>query len=366
MTPIFTQRKKPLILVLFVVMVFAGMMAFCLMAHAWPALADDEADAQVSAAQQQVEQSSASYDEAQASLEQIEAEITANEQRIQELSSKIPVQQEKSNAAIRALYKMQQDSGSLLMLLFSADSFNDLLVNIDYLYTFYESKMAEINSLVDMKTELDTTASNLANKQAQAQEETAAAQKALEQAQQLREEAQAAADAARAAEEEAAAAAEEAARIEAEEEEVHESASGGELSEGDISSSPSDNVDWSLEKNEFVSEWASRIDAYLSGSPLSGQGETFAAAAWDYGIDPRFSPAISCVESTKGTYCFKSHNAWGWGSSSWDTWEEAIYAHVRGLSRGYGYTVTVEGAQKYCPPNWEFWYSRVCAEMEKI
>lgn len=56
----------------------------------------------------------------------------------------------------------------------------------------------------------------------------------------------------------------------------------------------------------------------------------------------------------------------GWGGISWDSWEEAIDAHVRGLARGYGYTVTVAGAQKYCPPNWEHWYNSVCEEMAKI
>ena len=181
-------------------------------------------------------------------------------------------------------------------------------------------------------------------------------------------------EAARKAEEEAAAAAAAAAEEEAAKKAAEEEAAGGEstpsegdLTNGDVSSNPgSDNVDWSVDKSDFVNQWAGRIDAYLSGSPLSGQGATFAAAAWDYGIAPRFSPAISCVESSKGLYCFRSHNAWGWGSSSWDSWEEAINAHVRGLSRGYGYTVTVEGAKKYCPPNWEFWYSRVCAEMAKI
>ena len=189
----------------------------------------------------------------------------------------------------------------------------------------------------------------------------------------MREQAQAAAEAARKAEEEAAAAAAAAAEEEAAKRAEEEAAGGestpseGDLTNGDVSSNPgSDNVDWSVDKSEFVNEWAGRIDAYLAGSPLSGQGATFAAAAWDYGVDPRFSPAISCVESSKGLYCFRSHNAWGWGSSSWDSWEEAINAHVRGLSRGYGYTVTVEGAKKYCPPNWEFWYSRVCAEMAKI
>ena len=115
-----------------------------------------------------------------------------------------------------------------------------------------------------------------------------------------------------------------------------------------------------------MAEWAGRIDAYLAGSPLAGQGATFASAAWDSGVDPRWSPAISCIESSKGEACFLPHNAWGWGSVSWDSWEEAIYDHVQGLARGYGYTVTREGAAKYCPPNADFWYSRCVEEMNKI
>ena len=99
---------------------------------------------------------------------------------------------------------------------------------------------------------------------------------------------------------------------------------------------------------------------------MAGQGTTFASAAWSYGVDPRWSPAIACVESTKGANCFASHNAWGWGSSSWGSWEEAIDAHVGGLARGYGYTITMEAAQKYCPPNAETWYNRTVEEMNKI
>lgn len=346
-----------------------------LTAFAHSALAEEnDVYAQASAAQQQVEQSAATYDQAKQALEEIEAEIAENEQRIQELSAQIPLQQAKSDAALRSLYKMQQDGGSLITLLLSSENFNELLLNIDYVSAFYNSKMREVNSLYDMKSELDATAAGLTEKRAKAAEEAQAAEEALVQAQQLREQAQAAAEAARKAEEEAAAAAAAAAEEEAAKKAAEEEAAGGssapsegDLTNGDVSSNPgSDNVDWSVDKSDFVNQWAGRIDAYLSGSPLSGQGATFAAAAWDYGIDPRFSPAISCVESSKGLYCFRSHNAWGWGSSSWDSWEEAINAHVRGLSRGYGYTVTIEGAKKYCPPNWEFWYSRVCAEMAKI
>ncbi|MBQ9001944.1 MAG: glucosaminidase domain-containing protein [Eggerthellaceae bacterium] len=119
-------------------------------------------------------------------------------------------------------------------------------------------------------------------------------------------------------------------------------------------------------EDDYVAEWAKRIDAYLAGSPLAGQGLMFAKAAYEYGVDPRFSPAISYTESGKGQYCFQSHNAWGWGSSSWDSWEEAIYDHVAGLSRGYGGQISIEGAKKYCPPNWKLWYERTLGQMEMI
>lgn len=127
-----------------------------------------------------------------------------------------------------------------------------------------------------------------------------------------------------------------------------------------------DGADWSSGQDAFVSEWASRIDGYLAGSPMAGQGKAFAKAAWDYGVDPRWSPAIAFVESTKGENCFNAHNAWGWGSESWGSWEEAINDHVRGLGRGYGYTISIEAAQKYCPPNWQSWYEHTAAQMNQI
>ena len=125
-------------------------------------------------------------------------------------------------------------------------------------------------------------------------------------------------------------------------------------------------VDWNVDRETFINTWSARIDAYLAGSPLAGQGRTFAEAAWEYGVDPRFSPAISMIESTQGRYCFLPHNAWGWGSSSWSSWEEAIWDHVAGLAIGYGGQLTYAGAHKYCPPNADFWYAGVKANMERI
>ena len=125
-------------------------------------------------------------------------------------------------------------------------------------------------------------------------------------------------------------------------------------------------VDWSVGKEAFVSEWSTRIDAYLKGSPLSGYGRVFAEAAWDNGVDPRWSPAISNTESSKGAVCFMPCNAWGWGSNGWSDWETAIRAHVAGLAEGYGYCITPEAAEKYCPPNHSFWYANTHAQMAMI
>lgn len=125
-------------------------------------------------------------------------------------------------------------------------------------------------------------------------------------------------------------------------------------------------VDWSCGHDEFIREWAARIDAYLTGSQLAGYGKVFAEAAWEYGIDPRWSPAISNTESGKGKVCFRSHNAWGWGNDDWPDWETAIRQHVSGLARVYGYSITPEAALVYCPPNHDYWYATTISQMATI
>lgn len=125
-------------------------------------------------------------------------------------------------------------------------------------------------------------------------------------------------------------------------------------------------VDFSVGRDAFIDEWTGRINAYLAGSALAGYGEEFATAAWNYGVDPRWSPAISNTESGKGAHCFASHNAWGWTGGSWGDWSSAIDAHVAGLAKGYGYTISYYNASVYCPPNTAYWYSSTLSEMMKI
>ena len=309
--------------------------------------------------QQKVEDTAKAYDEAATKVTDLQAQIDENEARISEVEALLPQQREKSASAIKTLYKLQQDQPGLVELLLSSDDFNEFITSYQYIQTIRQRSIDEATQLQELEDELNATQAELQTQKSQADAEEAAAEQALSEAQAARQEAQEKA-AAQAAAEEAAA---QAALAEA-------AASSGTTTDtatttASVSSSVA-TVDWGTDKTAFVSEWTPRIDNYLAGSPLAGQGATFASAAWDYGVDPRWSPAISNTESSKGLYCFASHNAWGWGSSSWSTWEEAIYAHVAGLSAGYGYTLSVWAAQKYCPPNWANWYADTLSEMNSI
>ncbi len=342
---------------------------------------------------QRIQESGAAYDEAEQRVAELQAKIDASEQRIAEIEAELPAKKQAASESLRTLYKMQQSGGGILDLLLSADTFNEVISNARYLDTISAKNNAAVQELVSMSNELEQTRSALASEKAQADSDAQAASNAMSEAvaarQQLQEEqakkaaeeaaaAQAAIEAAaKAAEEAAAKAAEEEAAKAAEEQAAQEAAdssntfttqSGTEakIEVPDSSTVDSGSVDWSDSKTEFVNKWTPRIDAYLAGSPLAGYGKTFAEAAWDYGVDPRFSPAISYVESSKGAVCFKSHNAWGWGSSSWDDWDSAIRDHVAGLAKGYGGQLSVSAAQKYCPPTWENWYATVLSEMNSI
>ncbi|MBP3893568.1 MAG: glucosaminidase domain-containing protein [Atopobiaceae bacterium] len=120
------------------------------------------------------------------------------------------------------------------------------------------------------------------------------------------------------------------------------------------------------ERDEYVAEWAPRIDAFNAGYPLEGYGTTFAEAAYDNGIDPRFSPAIARVESGSGQNCLYEHNAWGWGDQSWPDWESAIHAHVAGLAANYGSELTYDVAATYAPEETDEWYAQVEGCMGQI
>ena len=351
--------------------------------------------------QQRVEDSTAAFDKAMENVEQIQVEIDANKEKIAQIEAEIPDQRKRAAESMRTLYKMHQSSNGLIDLVLSADNFNDLISTITYLDRIQSKQMTELEALAEMNAELTETKDILAARKAQANREVEAARTAQEEAVAARDEmVQQAIEQARAEEEAARAALEEAQR-KAEEGTGFTNASGQEVvmdraadttsiaetvsetskkkeeeqaepepeaeeqeTEPKVEEEP-DVPAVESERDSFVNSWAPRIDSYLAGSPLGGYGKTFAEAAWDYGVDPRWSPAISCIESSKGAVCFLPHNAWGWGSVSWPDWDTAIRSHVAGLSAGYGYTISLEAAKKYCDDGTD-WYGAVLGEMNSI
>ncbi|MDO5335768.1 MAG: hypothetical protein Q4F23_06865 [Coriobacteriia bacterium] len=369
----------------------------------------DSADAKqaMTKAQKAVEESADAYDkaeeaaasaqsdanDAQELVSTLETKVKENQGRIAQLKEDIPVQQEVTNDAVRSLYRLSQNATGMLEMFLGAGSLTDFLSQIEYLGRIEDENVEQVKKLTSMKDELEDKQASLeddmnAAKDAKAKAEAAAtkaqaakndAASALADAKKARRKAKAEYEAQVKAEKEAAA---KAAKEKKDAEEAAASVRKGALAEGEdndgstaanekkdskIESSPTDDgADWSDDKSAFVAKWSKRIDSFLSGSPMAGQGKTFAVAAWKYGVDPRWSPAIAYMESSLGAHCFKSHNAWGWGSSSWGSWEEAINAHVSGLARMYGYTLSLAAAKKYCPPNWKHWYNVVGSKMNSI
>ena len=381
-----------------------------------PAFADEDplpvvgAEEELSLLQAQIESTAKDYDDARARSAELKQAIEDNQSRVDQINEQLPAQQDRSAESLKVLYVMQQEGFGLLNMVLASETLTDFLQAVDYMDLIHQHNTAQIEKLGTMKSELQDTIDQL-NEDAKAADEAAdRAERALEQAKATREQAQQRAIA-RAAEQ-IAKQQEIAAQVQAqlaaaapvrdasapqaspalqeaqatlEPQAVAETPAAVEQPVGGtdaanteapvINEAPEEEAQGVVDaastpvasdRDSFIAEWTARIDAYLAGSPLAGQGVTFATAAWDYGVDPRWSPAISCAESGKGAACFLPHNAWGWGAVSWGSWEEAINAHVAGLARGYGYTITYEAAAKYCPPNANHWYNTVLGQMNSI
>lgn len=323
----------------------------------------DEADAQV-------DQYAAAYNDATAKLQELQGKIDENTQRIAELEEKLPAQQEAASEAMRDLYKFQNGSNPLMSMVLNSESLSDFITTCVYMDEIQATSNKAIDDLDAMQTELQQTKSELEQQKAQLQDEQQKASDALASAQASRSAAQKKAEEEAAAE--LAAMAQDTAPAEGEGE------SGG--NPNSTATTPNQTVttqvasgavDWNNEHDAFISEWTDRINNYLAGSPLAGYGSVFAEAAWNTGVDPRWSPAIATIESSKGLYCAGSYNAWGMskaggGWMSFGSWNEAITYHVSYLKRVYGTTLTPAAAQKYCPPTWQDWYNKVAAQMNRI
>ena len=387
------------------------------------------AQEQIDEANSRFEQASKDYQAAKDAVSELESQIVQNEENQARIEGELPAQRERTAASIKTLYKFQQSTRDLLDIVLTSDDFDDLVATAHYLDSILDRNVAEVNALANMENELTQTKTELTaqrdaaeQKRIEADEALQGASTALQDARANKRELEAAREREKAAEEARRttvttvpttqpAPSPQQDRQPAQEpvtdvtsqsndqQPAQEAPSGQDqpsTAEQPASEQPS--TDTTLPEptpepapeseptpqpepttpepapaevvpaaSGEVADWAARIDAYLAGSPLAGYGAVFAQAAADYGVDPRISPAISCIESGKGSVCFLPHNAWGWGTASWPDWESAIRGHVSGFSSIYGSTLTLSGAQMYASNDiYDYWYSLVQSEMASI
>lgn len=340
--------------------------------HATYAWANDQ---ELNELQKRIDTTAQSYDSAEANLEKIHSEAQAVQQELLTISSELPAKEQDALKAVRNLYKFNQESPTFITLMLSTDNFQNFFAMVNYLKSFQLKQMNTLEELSSVQKDLQTKSSELTKKEAEATKLKETLAQALTNAKLARKEAQARAEEElRRQAKEAQEALEKARKAQQEKKNEFKSNSNEKSNIEVPSTSESANeIDWSQDKKEFVKKWAPRIDKYLAGSPMKNTGETFARAAWDYGVDPRWSPAIATIESSKGRAIPNKdgHNAWGWtkrggGFRTFSSWEEGARKHVAYLAEMYGSTLTPRAAQIYCPPSWQYWYSSVLAQMQKI
>ena len=252
---------------------------------------------QLSAAQQKIEAATSAYNDARTKLDDLQKQIDSNEASIEEIETKLPEQQAKASSAMRDLYKYQKGTNPIVSFLVNAQSLGEFITTCKYTNQITCSSVDEIEELNNMQTELEQNKAELQQAKSQLEAEQKNAEDALAQAQQLRSEAQAKAEQENAAE---------LAKLEADKAAAAEKLSGEGVS-GSNSSSQATNTNTTIDTtvnnantgssdyDSFINEWTSRIDNYLAGSPMAGQGYNFAVAAWNTGVDPRWSPALSLI-----------------------------------------------------------------------
>ncbi len=329
---------------------------------------------QLSAAQQKIEAATSAYNDARTKLDDLQKQIDSNEASIEEIEAKLPEQQAKASSAMRDLYKYQKGTNPIVSFLVNAQSLGEFITTCKYTNQITSSSVDEIEELNNMQTELEQNKAELQQAKSQLEAEQKNAEDALAQAQQLRSEAQAKAEQENAAE---------LAKLEADKAAAAEKLSGEGVS-GSNSSSQATNTNTTIDTtvnnsntgssdyDSFINEWTSRIDNYLAGSPMAGQGYNFAVAAWNTGVDDPVGPPPSPASRAPRVLIAPILITPGAGVHV-----AAVGAALAAGARASPLTLpiwapttapplTPAAAKKYCPPTWQDWYNKVAAQMNRI
>lgn len=146
--------------------------------------------------QEQIDSSAATFDDATTRANELQDQIAANEERIAQIEDELPAKREAASKSIRTMYKLQANTAELLELLFSSESFEEVVSYARFFSSIVTHNNSVIEGLVSASDELEQSRSSLASEKAQVDEELSSALESLSRANEAREqyEAQAAAE----------------------------------------------------------------------------------------------------------------------------------------------------------------------------
>lgn len=167
--------------------------------------ATSETTSKLASLQQQVNDAASTFQTATDKANELNEQVENISDEILSLEQdKIPEQQEKASKAASDLYKMQKSGAELISKLFTANSFSDFITLTKYASTIQEDSAAELDSLNELKSSLNSKMDELNSAKDQADQELQKASDALETAKSAASEMQSQASAEDAAEQAAA------------------------------------------------------------------------------------------------------------------------------------------------------------------
>ena len=145
---------------------------------AYAASAQTEAElAQLTA---QVQEAAAQHSEAVSAMSDLDAQISEQATEIVRIEQEvIPEQRDRASQAAANLYKMGESSSSIITMLFSSNSFSDLLTQVKYLTVIQDANVRELEDLEQTRADLNEQMAELSAKRDQVNEQQQKAEQAL-------------------------------------------------------------------------------------------------------------------------------------------------------------------------------------------
>lgn len=133
--------------------------------------------------QTKVDEATQAYNTATAKVNDLQAKIDESQSKISDVEQKLPEQKQKASSAIRSMYKMQQDSPSIVTLLLSSSDFTDFVSTYQYISSIQRDNTSQTQQLSDLQQELVSAQETLVSSKNEATNQQQAAQNSMQDAQ---------------------------------------------------------------------------------------------------------------------------------------------------------------------------------------